>query len=322
MRTFRHMAAGLVAAVLLCTAASQSGINAQTYPVTTPTYIPDAVLNGAANLTAPGDVYFAANNANTICWQITGTYTGLAAVIQGAPMRVTTATFNTLRMIKRGTGGGPVSSIAANGVYCVNPAGFGYVRFHVTAISTGSVKAQADGSPAATYIDQIAITRTTYSAATVGLVAASSGTDLYTIAGVAGKTIRITRICVSGRATAAASEDVVLVKRSTLDTGGTATVPTDVPNNSGSAAGGAVLAAYTANPTLGTGVGNIGVKQLFLGNLTTGAPGAAACWTWTPGTDNAQEPSLVSATEQIAVNLNGVTNSGNLHEVEIAWTEE
>ena len=46
MRTFRHMAAGLVAAALLCLAASNSGTVAQTYPVTTPTYIPDAVLNG------------------------------------------------------------------------------------------------------------------------------------------------------------------------------------------------------------------------------------------------------------------------------------
>jgi hypothetical protein len=73
---------------------------------------------------------------------------------------------------------------------------------------------------------------------------------------------------------------------------------------------------------LGTAVGTFGVKQLFLGNLTTGLPGERACWTWSPNAQIEQEVTLNAAAEQLAVNLNGVTYSGNLLDVEFEWTEE
>ena len=100
--------------------------------------------------------------------------------------------------------------------------------------------------------------KATYCATITGLVPPAAATDIFTIIGSATKTIRISRIQFSGRATAAAACDVSIVKRSTADTGGTpGTVPTIVPLDSTDAAATAVCATYTAVPTLGTAVGAI-----------------------------------------------------------------
>jgi len=318
MQTFRNILIGLAIALGLALGAAPPTF-AQTYPTTTPTYIPDGVL-GAKTYLAAGDYYYAANGQSVITFNVAGTCTSLSADIQGAVNRSTSAVFTHLRIRKRGSQ--PVPLITATGTYSVAPAGYGYVRVHVTAL-TASCTLLADGSIGLMYIDTNPEPRTTYSAAVTGLVAASSASDVFGISGLAGHTIHITRICVSGRATAAASEDVLLIKRSVADTGGTpGTTPVAVPNSSASVASSATLVDYTANPTTGTGVGNIGARQLFLGNLTTGAPGVAACWDWSAGSRLEQELILTTAAEQLVINLNGATNSGNVHNVEVSWTEE
>lgn len=317
MKTFRNILIGLALSAGLL--AGGAPTFAQTYPTTSPTYIPDAVL-APKTLTAPGDYYFVVNGANTVTFNVAGTCTALSADVQGSVNRSTSAVFTHLRIHKRGAQ--PVPLITATGTYSVAPPAYGYVRVHVTALSA-SCTLLADGSIALMYVDTNPEPRTTYSAAVTGLVAASSASDVFGISGLVGHTIRITRICVSGRATAAASEDVLLIKRSTADTGGTpGTTPVAVPNSSASVASNATLVDYTANPTTGTGVGNVGAKQMFLGNLTTAAPGSAACWDWSAGSRLEQELILTTAAEQLVVNLNGVTNSGNVHNIEVSWTEE
>lgn len=318
MKTFRNIVVGLALAAGLAMGASPPTF-AQTYPTTTPTYIPDAVLN-AKTFTAPGDYFFLVNGGSTVSFIVTGTCTSLSADVQGAVSRNAGATFLHLRIRKRASA--PVPLITSTGTYSVVPAGYGVVRVHITAL-TASCTVQADGSIGINYTETSPEPRATYSAAVTGLVAASAATDVFGISGLTGHTIRITRICVTGRATAAASEDVLLIKRSVADTGGTpGTTPVAVPNTSASVAASATLVDYTANPTVGTAVGNAGAKQLFLGNLTTGQPGPSACWDWSAGARSEQELMLTSAAEQLVVNLNGATNSGNLHNVEVSWTEE
>lgn len=162
--------------------------------------------------------------------------------------------------------------------------------------------------------------RKTYRVAITGLVNAASATDIVYINGSATKTVRITRIIVGGRATAAASADVRLIKRSATDTAGTCTASTIVPVLSTSAAATAVVSQCTANPTVGTAIGDVAVKQTFFGNLTTGQPGADADFTF--GTGGGQPLTLVSAAETVGISLNAVTYSGGLIDVVIEFTEE
>lgn len=159
----------------------------------------------------------------------------------------------------------------------------------------------------------------TYSASIKGLVAASSATDIFEIKGAAGKVVRITRLQVSGRATAAASVDIAVIKRSTANTGGTSTAPAAVPHDSTFGAGTATLKAYTVNPTTGTSIGTLRQQQLFLGDLTTGGPGAAMVLNF--GDRPAACPNLRGVLESLCVNLNAETASGNLLDIDVEWTE-
>jgi hypothetical protein len=63
--------------------------------------------------------------------------------------------------------------------------------------------------------------KATFSAGQVGLVVASSATDIFTITGAAGRKIKVLRIEVSGIATAAGTQPYSVVKRTTANTGGT-----------------------------------------------------------------------------------------------------
>ena len=159
----------------------------------------------------------------------------------------------------------------------------------------------------------------TYSASITGLAAASAATDIFTIAGSGTKSIRITRITISGVATAATVADVQLIIRSAADTSGTHTTPTSVANDQGNAtAATATLLAYTANPSLGATVGQIRSVKVNLGTVT----GSSTPQPWTFNTPGAQEINLHGTTQVLAINLNGATITGGSFDIDIEWTEE
>lgn len=183
---------------------------------------------------------------------------------------------------------------------------------------------QATGARLVTPIDSAGaevLNRSTYSASITALAPAASATDIFTIIGSATKTVRITRIQISGVATAAGTFDVVLVKRSTADSGGTSTSPTIVPHDSSDSAATAVVKAYTVNPTLGTLVGNLQARSI---TLTTAA---------TPAIPNILQEFLFElrgekaivlrgVAQQLAINLNAQTITGGLLDISISFTEE
>jgi len=158
----------------------------------------------------------------------------------------------------------------------------------------------------------------TYSAAVTALAPAASATDLITISGAAGKTILVRKISCSGISTAAAAALVKVVKRSTLDTAGTSTTPTAVPYNSAyGLAAGAVLKAYTANPTVGTSVGDVASAELQTGPAASATGNPLLVFDFTN-----QKVALNSATELLAVNGNGASfSAGAALNCTIEWQE-
>lgn len=125
-------------------------------------------------------------------------------------------------------------------------------------------------------------------------------TDWITVTGSATKTVRITNIMLCGIATTSTSVIVQVIKRSTVDTGGTSTALTFLPEDANNTSATATGAIYTVNPTaLGTTVGNHDVFYLNL-NPT----GSAGCISNDIGTRNGQALVLRGTTQQIAINFN------------------
>jgi hypothetical protein len=101
----------------------------------------------------------------------------------------------------------------------------------------------------------------TYSGAVTGQANAAAG-DIYCIGASATKLVKIKGIRVSAIATTAIVSDVTINKRSTLDTGGTPTTVTIVPNFSVNPVSTATITTYGTAPTPGTLVGAIRSQKI------------------------------------------------------------
>lgn len=166
----------------------------------------------------------------------------------------------------------------------------------------------------------------TYSAGVADLSPAATATDIVTISGAAGKVIKIYRIHITATATTGSIFDLNLIRRSTLNTGGTSTTVTPVVFDTLNAASSAVIQRYTANPTtLGTSLGVISQSMLYCSPTTNAAnnfvqPGGTVELLF--GQDGMQPLTLRNVNELIAINLDGQTITGANIEVDIQWTEE
>lgn len=159
--------------------------------------------------------------------------------------------------------------------------------------------------------------RTTYSANAIGFQIVNSGTDFFTLTGSASKTVTIKKVVFSAFKIAVGVSDIVALKRSTANTGGTSSTLTNVPHNSTNAAATAVARSYTANPTLGTLVGNLRSYQYFFSTN--------AVQTQTLVIDfgeGDQEIVLNGTSEVFSLNANAISLAGNDVNCSITWTEE
>lgn len=180
------------------------------------------------------------------------------------------------------------------------------------------VEGVASGTPVAVTLESA--TKTTYSAAVIGLAPAATATDIFEIAGSGTKTVKIRRLQISCTATAAGAYDFVLVKRSTANTVGTSTTLTNVSYDSNDAAATAVVKAYTANPTTGTLVGNV---RSIKGTVTTSAGAIPNIPTTVDFGTRGNEAAVLRGTAQLyAINLNATTMTGGSCDADVEWTEE
>ena len=163
--------------------------------------------------------------------------------------------------------------------------------------------------------------KATYSIGGTVTVAAAA-TDVIMISSpttaTAPKKIRVLRVNVTGIATAAGANLINIIKRSAPDTGGTSTTPTPVIHDTavyGAAQG--VVNVYTANPTLGTTVGNL--RSAYVGFGTAAAPSAGTTYLTSDTNDQAF---VLNPGEALAINLNGATITGASLAFYLSWTEE
>lgn len=165
----------------------------------------------------------------------------------------------------------------------------------------------------------------TYSVGSTGLVPVASATDVFTITGSGTTTVRIKEISISGTQTTASRRAILLIKRSTANSGGTSSTLTIAPLDSDSAAATAVVRTYTANPTLGTSVGTLRAEMgTFPVATPNNAQGATTLnkVTWTFGQDDSEVPTLRGTSQVLSLNLNAVSWTGGSLSVYVQWTEE
>lgn len=159
----------------------------------------------------------------------------------------------------------------------------------------------------------------THSASTV-FTLANSSTDVLTISGSATKTIKIFEIFFHMTATTGSNATIIGLRRSSLNTGGTSTLLTNVPYDTNNAASTAVVRSYTANPTaLGTLVGNMITNGLY---ISGGGTIASTPFNYLVDNDIEQPIVLRGINQLFAINMNGVTFSGNTARATLVWTEE
>lgn len=148
---------------------------------------------------------------------------------------------------------------------------------------------------------------------------AAAATDVFTIRGSASTVVRVTHVDISCTATTAANYNVLLILRSTADTGGTSTglVGQKADGNDVTAVGAAAV-YYTVNPTgLGSTSGNVGGFQAYAAN-----GGLLVNASWDFGLRNSKAQVLRGTNQNLAVNLNGATLAGGACIVSAEWTEE
>ena len=178
------------------------------------------------------------------------------------------------------------------------------------------------------------LAKTSYSSAFFGLVPGASATDVLCIAASASKTVRVQRIVIGGTGTAV-SLPIQVVRRATLDTGGTAGTTTANPgvttqiasrdtSIATNASASASLVSYTAVPTI-TDSAPVYLDSGILGVVATsvGTPTPLTVFDWSRDIENLiQVPTLAKgSTQQICVNFNAVSTTSSLNG-QITWTEE
>jgi hypothetical protein len=121
----------------------------------------------------------------------------------------------------------------------------------------------------------------------------------------------------AGSATSTTVSDMLLIKRSAANTGGTSTSLTVVPNDSANPAGTATVVAYTANPTVGTALGNIEAIKFSLGAVTAQVNERSRHY----GIEEDQGIVLHGVNESVCLNFNGQTVTGANMDLTFEWRE-
>lgn len=164
------------------------------------------------------------------------------------------------------------------------------------------------------------VVKDTYSAAFTGLVAVTAATDVFTISGSATRNIYITKIIFSGLLTTANTLNILLIKRSTLNTAGTSTLASIYKYRNSSPTSAAVVRGYTANPTLGTTVTTIQSVKYFA-SLAATAINKGYVFDFTSNNYGGL-PQLVGVNDLLALNFNGIALAGASFNCTFEWIED
>jgi hypothetical protein len=161
--------------------------------------------------------------------------------------------------------------------------------------------------------------RSTYGFELINFAPAAAATDIVTIQGIASQVVRIRSVKIQCASASANSTVVVtLIRRTAANTGGTFAAITPTPRDSRDGASGAVVRSYSVNPTaLGAGARMHSDQVLLVANPVNRIQTLFDfCW------QQDKAPCLVSASQWLAINLNGVFPAGATLVIDVTYSEE
>lgn len=174
------------------------------------------------------------------------------------------------------------------------------------------------------------VQKVTYRAVALALPPAASATDIACIAGSSSKLVKVTKITISGTAGTLVSAPFTLVRRTSVDSGGTAATTTAnwantiSKSDTNAPTASATLISYSANPTINDSSPTYVVSDyLTLPVTSAGTSIAKLHWAFGDSLNSQTQPLILrAATEQACINLNAVSVSSGLLHASIEWTEE
>jgi hypothetical protein len=185
--------------------------------------------------------------------------------------------------------------------------------------TTGGYGTPVLDSSGASYVNTDSL-KSTYAFQGTDLTPYATAQDYIVLTGSATKTLKLAQVCFGGDATAASIYDIYLYKRTTPDTGGTATSQTLTQYDSNDPAPTGVVSLYTVAPTAGTGTLIRGGHMVLLNATTPAAQSTLTCWQFGVGEE---KPTLRGVNQQIAINHGGAAVPGGASSYYlIEWTEE
>jgi hypothetical protein len=166
---------------------------------------------------------------------------------------------------------------------------------------------------------RLSYTLTTGALAAGFTAGATANQDIFRISGSATKTIYIKKIRISATANATQGNNLAIIKRSAVNTGGTSVASTLIPLDSNSVASTASALHYTAAPTSGTAVGPVRATK-FLIPTTTSLYNPEVVFEFN---ENAGNLLVLNGTAQgLGIILNTAPGAGNNFLINIEWDEE
>jgi len=172
----------------------------------------------------------------------------------------------------------------------------------------------------------------TYTATSVGLVPASSATDIFCINGSTSRNVHIRRFLISGTAGTAITTPILVNYNHSLDTGGTAyssgvQMPVAKPLNPNDATStSAAVKAYSANPTVND-TGPVLLASISPTFAVTTTANPVTQLIFGPGVNglgldkSITIPKASAVVAQVCLNLNGASISSGVLNITAEWTE-
>lgn len=160
----------------------------------------------------------------------------------------------------------------------------------------------------------------TYIASVKGLVVGATPQDIFVLQSAPGRTVFVSQVRVCFTQTTPSVIDILLLKRSTPNSGGTFTSQPIVQFDSTDVPSLAQVMAYTANPaSLGTSEGVLFNDKIF--GDSTGQQSDRLIWNLND--DSFKQVNLQpGGQESLCLNLNGIASpAGNSFDITVIWVE-
>ena len=153
--------------------------------------------------------------------------------------------------------------------------------------------------------------------ATGNVTVAATASDIAAIFGNVTTTVHVTKVIVTGIQTTTGTPEVLLIARSTANSGGTSSAMSVTKHEQADSAQSSTPITYTANPTPGTSAGTLRRRYVPIGSAASGLSNEFVF-----EARDEIKPIVLSGTAQgLVVNLNGATVTGGVFNIIIEWTE-